>query len=76
MKAPRENYDMLIKMMFLTIQQIAKSMEVVQDILIVVCTKKESSDKKEKMKEYMLKITENKENDIQIYQNQLEICNL
>ena len=46
-----------------------KSIEVVKDVLITVYTEKEGSDKKEKIKECVKKINENKENATQMYQN-------
>ena len=54
-------------MMVMTIQQLAKSIEVVQDILIAVYTDKESDNKKEKMKECIRKIKENKQNAAKVY---------
>ena len=56
----------------MTIQQLAKSIEVVQDILIIICTAKDEDKKKIKMEQCIQKIKSNKESAAMIYKVQLE----
>ena len=58
-------------MMVATIQQIAKTLEVVQEVLITVCTIKNEAKKEEKMKQYVVKIEQNKESMREVLQAQL-----
>ena len=44
-------------------------MEVVQDVLITVCTNKDKYEKKDKMKQCVQKIVKNKEDAAKMHQN-------
>ena len=57
--------DLLMKMMVLTMQQIAKTLEVMQEVLVTVYTVKNRDKKEEKMKQYKEKIKLNKEQAIE-----------
>ena len=62
-----EGNEMLIKIIVMTIQQLAKSIEVVQDVLIIVCMAKDEDKKKIKMEQCIQKIKSNKESAAMIY---------
>jgi len=53
--------NLLMKMMVLIMQQMAKTLEVVQEVLVTVCTVKNGDEKEEKMKKCVKKIKLNKE---------------
>ena len=58
----------------MTIQQLAKSIEVVQDILIIIFIAKDEDEKKIKIEKYVQKIKSNKKSAAMMYKVQLESC--
>ena len=60
-----------MKMMVITIQQLVKSMEVVQDVLITICMTKDKEEKT-KIDQCVQKIKQNKESIVAMYKIQLE----
>ena len=61
-------------MMIMIMQQIAKTLEVVQDVLVTVCTVKNENEKEAKMKQYVEKIELNKNEVAEVCKNQISQC--
>jgi len=63
-KIARERNDPLIQMIVLTMEQMVKTLDVVQEILLTVCTVKNNNKKEQRMKQYVEKIAKNREDTV------------